>query len=88
MFASNEIWQKSDPLDRLTAFEGFVKNLDKEEYLLKKDQRQRSERKHREAFRDLIKEILAPPRKFNHRSPWCEVAAAIKSDPRYLDLVG
>ena len=33
IFEGSEIWSKSEPIDQLTAFEEFVKNLDKEEYL-------------------------------------------------------
>jgi hypothetical protein len=33
IFEGSEIWSKSEPIDQLTAFEEYVKNLDKEEYL-------------------------------------------------------
>jgi hypothetical protein len=37
IFEGSEIWSKSQPIDQLTAFEEFVKHLDKEEYLLSKE---------------------------------------------------
>jgi pre-mRNA-processing factor 40 len=38
-FESEDVWRKSEPLDRLTAFEEYIKALEKEDYIQRKNER-------------------------------------------------
>ena len=51
---SDPLWKNAQPLERLTAFEEYIKEKDKADFLRKKANRQRAERKRREVFKEFI----------------------------------
>jgi pre-mRNA-processing factor 40 len=55
--------------DLLQAFEEFVKDLERDEFQQKKQERRRIERKNRERFVALLK-ALFDRRVINHRTKW------------------
>lgn len=59
MFQDEPDWQRSDELDRITAFSEFMRNLDGRAEEVKLRERQRIERKRREQFTQMVKELLA-----------------------------
>ena len=88
------LWKNALPLERLTAFEEFIKEKDKADFLLRKAKRQRVERKRRESFRDMIEQMLKD-RKISGAteskkgsSKWAEFVKDYQSDPRYSEFVG
>lgn len=69
------------------AFEEYVKNIEKNEYQQKKMEKRRIERKNREAFTNLINQLLTN-REITHETKWSEFVKAHLDDPIYLNLVG
>ncbi len=57
------------------AFEEYVKNIERNEYQQKKFEKRRIERKNREAFANLINELLNS-RKITHETKWSEFVKA------------
>ena len=72
-----------------SAFEEYIKKLDKDEFILHKKERQRIERKRREEFSNLVKELMES-RQITAQNPWkwSLFVKTYKDDKRYLDLVG
>lgn len=58
MFHDVPLWKQADQLDRLIAFEEFIKQIDKKEQSLRKSERLRKERKRREQFTEFVKGLL------------------------------
>ena len=71
------------------AFEEYIKKLDKDDFLARKKERQRIERKRREEFTLLVSQLLES-RQFTAQNPWkwSLFVSKYKDDKRYLDLVG
>ena len=59
-------------MDLLKAFEEFVKDLEREEFAVKKQERRRDERKNREKFCFLLR-TLFDKRIIYHRTKWKEL---------------
>jgi len=78
-----------DNLFIFRAFEEYIKRLDKDDFLARKKERQRIERKRREEFTSLVQQLLES-RQFTAQNPWkwSLFVSKYKDDKRYLDLVG
>lgn len=87
IFAEHPLWRQAEPLDRLVAFDLFIKAEDRKEQSEKKKQRLRQERKRREAFTDFVKDLLSQ-RKITNQTQWYQFVQEFKNEERYRDLVG
>ncbi|KAI8809023.1 hypothetical protein BJ742DRAFT_805967 [Cladochytrium replicatum] len=82
-----------DPIDHLSIFEDHIKQLETDYFnsiQKRRDAQRREERKAREGFRDLLRELVKRG-ELHSRSKWKEVYPLIKDDERYkrvLDDVG
>jgi hypothetical protein len=79
-------WIESDGLERLTAFEEYVKDLEKIEYQTLKLKKQRQGRLAREAFTALLADLFQS-RELTHKSHWHSVAKKISKYPAYLQML-
>jgi len=89
-YSDDEQLQTLDPLDVFSVYEEHIKNLEDEYNDMKEKirmERRREERKHRDAFKDLLRE-LCNSHVINVRSKWKEIYPYIQNDPRYLDMLG
>jgi len=62
-------WKQAGELERIIAFEEYIKKLDKDDFLARKKERQRIERKRREEYTSLVQELLQS-RQFTAQNPW------------------
>ncbi|ORX60771.1 hypothetical protein BCR36DRAFT_314557 [Piromyces finnis] len=89
-YADDEQLQTLDPLDIFSVYEEHIKNLE-DQYNDMKEKirmaRRREERKNRDAFKELLKE-LCNSHVINVRSKWKEIYTYIQNDPRYLNMLG
>lgn len=69
MKEGDQILFDQTPSDLLIAFEEFIKDLEREDFQQKKQERRRIERKNRERFVTLLK-ALFDRRLINHRTKW------------------
>ncbi|KAI8382262.1 hypothetical protein BD560DRAFT_386108 [Blakeslea trispora] len=79
-----------DMLDFLSVFEEYNRVLWEEplsELNKRIQSRRRKDRKAREKFKELLKELVTQ-RQMNVRTLWKDIYPVIKDDPRYLDAVG
>jgi hypothetical protein len=79
-------WNESDGLERLTAFEEYIKDLEKAEYQSMKLKKQRQGRLAREAFSALLSDLFGT-REVTHKSHWHSVAKKISKYPAYLQML-
>lgn len=71
------VYAEAEPIDKLTAFEEYVKDLEREDFQAKKQERRRRERKNREKFAALM-EALFKARLANQRTKWRDLVNGIK----------
>jgi pre-mRNA-processing factor 40 len=89
-YADDEQLQTLDPLDVFSVYEDHIKYLEDQYNDMKEKQRmerRREERKNRDAFKELLKE-LRNSHVINIRSKWKEIYPYIQNDPRYLNMLG
>lgn len=87
MFKDDPLWSKVDELERLQAFEDFIRKLDKDHYVQQKANRQRVERKRRDAFREFVRNLIKA-REVTWQTRWADFVRKYKNEPCYYDLVG
>ena len=63
------VYSEAEPIEKLTAFEEYIKSLEQEDSKIKKQEKRRRERKNREKFAALI-EALFKHRIVNQRTKW------------------
>ena len=63
------VYAEAEPIEKLTAFEEYIKSLEQEDSKVKKQEKRRRERKNREKFAALI-EALFKHRIVNQRTKW------------------
>ncbi|KAF8975772.1 PRP40 pre-mRNA processing factor 40 [Entomortierella lignicola] len=89
-FKESELIQGVSKLDQLAVFEDHIKQLE-----IKYDQkrvrerllRKRTERKRREAFKELLTELRGKGQ-INAKTCWMQIHPLVKEDARYLDILG
>ncbi|KAF9365807.1 PRP40 pre-mRNA processing factor 40 [Mortierella sp. NVP85] len=89
-YNESETIQGLSKMDQLSVYEDHIKHLEREydhrrarERVLRK----RTERKRREAFKDLLAD-LKKKGSLNAKTSWMQIHPLIKEDPRYLDILG
>jgi len=89
-YSDDEQLQTLDPLDVFSVYEEHIKSLE-DEYNDMREKvrmaRRREERKNRDAFKDLLRE-LCNSHVINVRSKWKEIYPYIQNDQRYLNMLG
>lgn len=71
MMKDDPVWNEVQDLEKLTAFEEVMRTLDRTSYHGQKAVRLRQERKRREAFSEMVRELLER-RKVTHQTKWSE----------------
>ena len=71
------VYAEADAIDKLAAFEEYVKDLERDDFQTKKQDRRRRERKNREKFAALM-EALFKARLAHQRTKWRELVTGIK----------
>lgn len=87
MLNDHPVWSQVQDLEKLAAFEDFMKDLDRATYKQQKAARLRQERKRRETFKDMVGNLLQE-RKITHMTKWADFVQQYKKDAQYFDLVG
>jgi len=82
----NETFRWLSKLEALTSWEEWVQETEKKELESKTKGKFRTERKTRDAFRDLMKESHAKGA-LKSSTQWREYAQIVEDDPRYLNLL-
>jgi hypothetical protein len=72
-------------MDLLQAFEEYVKDLEREDFQTKKQERRRLERKNRDRFVVLLK-TLFEKRVVNHRTKWRDLVRGISFEARTAEV--
>jgi pre-mRNA-processing factor 40 len=85
-FKNNPLFNSAEKLDQLKAFSTYINHKIDEEDELEYKTKIRKERKNREKFRELMEELISS-HKFTYKSHWKDIAALIKDDPRYRNLL-
>eukprot|EP00347_Sterkiella_histriomuscorum_P007645 403348123 len=85
--ADDQLFKSADTLEQITAFEEYIKAIERQEFQTKKFEKRRQERKNRENFVKLLEEKLQS-RELTHRSKWKNFVKEFKDDQRYTNLVG
>jgi len=83
----NETFKHSENLEKLTAFEDYMRELERLEQQKEKLKTKRQERKNREQFKDLLVQKQRE-RKINARSKWSEFLPSIKHEPTLRQMLG
>ncbi|KAF9581722.1 hypothetical protein BGW38_001160 [Lunasporangiospora selenospora] len=89
-FKETEVMQGLNKVDLLSAFEDHVIHLEKgydQQRARDRHLRKRTERKRREAFKELLAE-LRKMGQVHAKSMWMQIHPLIKLDARYLDMLG
>lgn len=81
-----EVFTNTESIDKLTAFEETIRDLEREEFQCKRQLKRRQERKNRERFTTLMKKMQLE-RTISLYASWAEtVKTHLISDQAYLDL--
>jgi pre-mRNA-processing factor 40 len=83
----DSLFCSTEPLEQISAFEEYVKGIERQEFQQKKLEKRRQERKNREAFTLMIEELLQK-REITHETKWVEFVKTFREDPRYFNLIG
>lgn len=89
-FQNDDKYQSLTQLDILTAFQTHMKSLERafnDAKQEEKNQKYRRERKRRDAFKELLRE-LHKDGKINAGSKWTNIFPLLENDPRYRDMAG
>lgn len=70
-----------------SAYEEYVKTVERAEFQARKLEKRRQERKNREVFSQFLAQKLKS-REITHDTKWRDFVAAYKDEPAYLNLVG
>lgn len=87
MFATNPIFKIADNLERITAFNDYMKGAEDAYYAEKRRIKRYHERKNRELYREMLNEKFRQGQ-FTIKTKWNKFVNQIKDDPRYLNMVG
>lgn len=72
-------------MDLLQAFEEYIKDLEREDFQTKKQERRRTERKNRDRFVALLK-TLFDKRVVNHRTKWRDFVRGISFEAKSTEV--
>ncbi|KAF9902086.1 hypothetical protein EC991_005292 [Linnemannia zychae] len=89
-FKDSDVMSGLNKVDQLSVFEDHIKQLEKEydqNRIRERVLRKRTERKRREAFKELLTELRTTGQ-LNARSCWMQIHPLIKEDPRYISILG
>ncbi|KAG0209848.1 hypothetical protein BGX33_005305 [Mortierella sp. NVP41] len=89
-FKDSDLMRGLSKVDQLTVYEDHIKQLEKEhdqDRVRERVLRKRTERKRREAFKELLAELRTNGQ-LNAKSCWMQIHPLIKEDPRYTNMLG
>ncbi|KAF9130092.1 hypothetical protein BGW39_003496 [Mortierella sp. 14UC] len=89
-FKDSDVMSGLNKIDQLSVFEDYIKQLEKEydqNRIRERVLRKRTERKRREAFKELLTELRTTGQ-LNAKSCWMQIHPLIKEDPRYISILG
>jgi len=86
-YKENKIWAELPDYDKLQVFSRWVIELDKNEHEEKRKNRRMTERKNREAFRELLKEHIDRGT-LTYKTKWRHFIEQIKEDKRLFNMLG
>ncbi|KAG0275076.1 hypothetical protein BGZ95_009210 [Linnemannia exigua] len=89
-FKDSDAMNGLNKVDQLSVFEDHIKQLEKEydqNRIRERVLRKRTERKRREAFKELLTELRTSGQ-LNAKSCWMQIHPLIKEDPRYISILG
>jgi len=58
IFQKHPSWETADQIDRLVAFEEFIREIDRKEFNSRRKERMRKQRKRREEFSALMRDLI------------------------------
>eukprot|EP00344_Euplotes_crassus_P004679 CAMPEP_0197011932 /NCGR_PEP_ID=MMETSP1380-20130617/60571_1 /TAXON_ID=5936 /ORGANISM="Euplotes crassus, Strain CT5" /LENGTH=132 /DNA_ID=CAMNT_0042435041 /DNA_START=12 /DNA_END=406 /DNA_ORIENTATION=+ len=85
-FKENALFSAVDKLIQIQAFSDYITDRIEEEERIYDMKKLRESRKNREAFRELMDELVKD-KKIKHNTQWKDIALLIKDDKRYHNVL-